>query len=76
MQEALQVEKARLLLVLGEEERAVSAAQQQHSCQGGVPGQEAGDGEHEDELDAFMGQVAVRLEQDKVGCLLLLLLRL
>ena len=68
MQEALQAEKSRLQLVLAEEEQAVSAAEAHTSGHPQPqPGPSKADEKEEDELDAFMGQVAVQLEQDKVG---------
>lgn len=82
MQEALQAEKGRLQQLLVEEEGAVLAAEAQHptdkSTAPGTGNKEEKDGtgkkeedgcmqaEAEDELDAFMGQVAVQLEHDKV----------
>lgn len=78
VQEVLQAEKARLQLLLTEEERSASAAEAQHSAHVGSLAphgpQSAGSAEEEekeDELDAFMGQVAVQLEHDKVLLLLL-----
>ena len=64
MQEALQAEKSRLQGVLAQEERAASAAAAQHPAP--ETAQTQSSSEKEDELDAFMGQVAVQLEQDKV----------
>ena len=61
-QEALQTEKARLQLLLAKEEQSASAAEAQHTTHVNNARQE----EKEDELDAFMGQVAVQLEHDKV----------
>ncbi len=63
-QEALQTEKARLQLLLANEEQSASAAEAQHTTHVNNAQQEE---EKEDELDAFMGQVAVQLEHDKVG---------
>ena len=77
MQEALHAEKSRLQGVLAQEERAASAAAAQHPAPQPAqpePSSEAEDAQRqssakeEDELDAFMGQVAVQLEQDKVCC--------
>ncbi len=62
-QEALQTEKARLQLLLAKEEQSASAAEAQHTMLVNNARQEE---EKEDELDAFMGQVAVQLEHDKV----------
>ncbi|KAL0018195.1 hypothetical protein WJX79_010675 [Trebouxia sp. C0005] len=64
--EALQTEKARLQLLLAKEEQSASAAEAQHTTRVNIAQQEE---EKEDELDAFMGQVAVQLEHDKVGAL-------
>lgn len=64
--EALQTEKARLQLLLAKEEQSASAAEAQHTTHVNNAQQEE---EKEDELDAFMGQVAVQLEHDKVGAL-------
>lgn len=61
LQEALKSEKARLQAALAEEERHAKATQQSSGNQA-----EQQSGEGGDELDAFMGQVAVQLEQDKV----------
>ncbi len=63
-QEALQTEKARLQLLLAKEEQSASAAEAQHTTPVNNAQQEE---EKEDELDAFMGQVAVQLEHDEVG---------
>ena len=68
MQEALQAEKGRLQLALAEEERSVLAAEAQHPSRDTV-GKLQPAAEAEDELDAFMGQVAVQLEHDKVSLL-------
>ena len=70
LQEALQAERARLQQLLAEEEEAVLAAEAQHPA-GKASGigkeeEESMQGDAEDELDAFMGQVAVQLELDKV----------
>lgn len=51
--------------LLAEEEQAVSAAEAAHPAGKGT-GTEVVPAEAEDELDAFMGQVAVQLEHDKV----------
>ncbi len=67
-QEALQSEKARLQLLLAKEEQSASAAEAQHTTHVNKAQQEE---EKEDELDAFMGQVAVQLEHDKVRYILL-----
>ncbi|DBB07161.1 TPA: hypothetical protein ACH3X1_011731 [Trebouxia sp. C0004] len=64
--EALQTEKARLQLLLAKEEQSASAAETQHTTHMDSAQHEE---EKEDELDAFMGQVAVQLEHDKVGAL-------
>ena len=57
-------------LLLAEEEQAVLAAEAQHpagkATATGKEEEECMQAEAEDELDAFMGQVAVQLEQDKV----------
>ena len=71
LQEALQAERARLQQLLAEEEEAVLAAEAQHPAgKAKAPGtgkeEELMQAEAEDELDAFMGQVAVQLEHDKV----------
>ena len=67
-QEALKAEKTRLQAALAEEERRAGTSQK--------PGEKQPDrqAEGEDELDAFMGQVAVQLEQDKVNALSCVLL--
>lgn len=62
LQEAFKAEEVRLQAALAEEERHASATQQSSSSQLGEGEEEEGD-----ELDAFMGQVAVQLEQDKVS---------
>ncbi|KAL3145623.1 hypothetical protein ABBQ32_003168 [Trebouxia sp. C0010 RCD-2024] len=67
--EALQAEKVRLQGLLAEEEQAVAAAEAAHPGQKGVGGEAVPSGGEEDELDAFMGQVAVQLEHDKAGAL-------
>ena len=73
LQEALQAERARLQELLAEEEEAVLAAKAQHPAGKATAPGTGKDGEEElmqadaeDELDAFMGQVAVQLEHDKV----------
>lgn len=67
--EALQAEKVRLQGLLAEEEQAVAAAEAAHPGQKGVGVEVVPSGAEEDELDAFMGQVAVQLEHDKAGTL-------
>ena len=69
MQEALQAEKSRLQLLLAEEEQAVLSAEEAQHPSGNGQGKQAVQAEAEDELDAFMGQVAVQLEHDKVSLL-------
>lgn len=51
--------------LLAEEEQAVAAAEAAHPGQKGVGVEVVPSGAEEDELDAFMGQVAVQLEHDK-----------
>ena len=63
LQEALKTEQVRLQAALAEEERHAGTSQESGGEQ---PDRQAGG---EDELDAFMGQVAVQLEQDKVNSL-------
>ena len=68
----MQAEKARLQQLLAEEEEAVRAAEAQHPAGKATAlvtdKEEEGimQADAEDELDAFMGQVAVQLEHDKV----------
>ena len=67
----MQAERVRLQRLLAEEEEAVLAAEAQHpagkaSGTGKKEEEESMQANAEDELDAFMGQVAVQLEHDKV----------
>ena len=68
----MQAEKTRLQQLLAEEEEAVLAAEAQHPAgkatapDTGKEEEDSMQADAEDELDAFMGQVAVQLEHDKV----------
>lgn len=58
--------------LLAEEEQAVAAAEAAHPGQKGVGGEAVPSGGEEDELDAFMGQVAVQLEHDKASTFIII----
>lgn len=68
----MQAEKTRLQQLLAKEEEAVLAAEAQHPAgKATAPGtgkaeEDSMQADAEDELDAFMVQVAVQLEHDKV----------
>ncbi|PRW44332.1 Kanadaptin isoform B [Chlorella sorokiniana] len=69
--EALQEERQRLLQHLEKEEAAAAAVAAKSGSEGAAGGgsKAAGEGAQEDSLDAFMSDVAVQLESDKVASL-------